>query len=124
MADVTVKKLEDMETRYGGAFKLVRHALGVESFGVQVIDMPPNVDAYPEHDHAEDGQEEVYTALEGSATLQTDGQKHELTPGTFARVPAGVTRKIVTGEEPVRLLALGGVPGKAYEVPEFSTPES
>ena len=124
MAEVKVKKLDELETRYGGAFKLVRHGLGVESFGMQVIDMPPNVDAYPEHDHAEDGQEEVYTALDGQATLQVDGTEHELVPGTFARVPAGVKRKIVTGAQPVRLLAIGGVPGKAYEIPELSLPET
>jgi uncharacterized cupin superfamily protein len=124
MGEVTVKKLDDIESRYGGAFKLVRHGLGVESFGLQVIDMPPNVDGYPEHDHADDGQEEVYTALDGQATLQVNGTEHQLVPGTFARVPSGVKRKIVTGDHPVRLLAIGGVPGKAYEISELSLPEA
>jgi uncharacterized cupin superfamily protein len=122
MADVNVKKLDDFETSFGGAFKLVRHGLGVESFGMQVIDMPPNADQYPEHDHSEDGQEEVYTVLEGTATLQVDGDEYKLEPGVFARVPAGHKRKIVTAGSPVRLLAIGGVPGKAYEAPEFSKP--
>jgi uncharacterized cupin superfamily protein len=122
MADVNVKKLDDFETSFGGAFKLVRHGLGVESFGMQVIDMPPNADQYPEHDHSEDGQEEVYTVLEGTATLRIDGEEHKLEPGVFARVPAGQKRKIVTASSPVRLLAIGGVPGKAYEAPEFSKP--
>lgn len=116
MADVTVKRLDEFETSFGGAMKLVRKGLGVESFGIQIIDMPPNVDRYPEHDHSEDGQEEVYGVLEGAATLQADGAEHRLEPGTFARVPAGTKRKIVTGAEGVRLIALGGVPGKAYEV--------
>jgi quercetin dioxygenase-like cupin family protein len=123
MADVTIKQLDQFESSFGGAFKLVRHGLGVESFGMQVIDMPPNADQYPEHDHAEDGQEEVYTALDGSATLQVEGTEHDLTPGVFARVGPGQKRKIVTGEKGVRLLALGGVPGKAYEAPQFSKPE-
>ena len=122
MADVTVKKLDDFDSAYGGAFKLVRHGLGVESFGIQVIDMPPNADQYPEHDHSEDGQEEVYTVLEGSATIQIDGKDYKLEPGVFACVPSGHKRKIVTAETPVRLLALGAVPGKVYEAPEFSKP--
>ncbi len=122
MADVTIKKLDEFDAAFGGAMKLVRDGLGVESFGIQVIDMPANVDAYPEHDHAEDGQEEVYTVLQGTATLRVEGEDHELTPGTFARVPAGQKRKIVTGESPVRLLALGGTPGKAYQAPEFTSP--
>ena len=122
MAEVTVKRLDDFDSSFGGAFKLVRHGLGVESFGIQVIDMPPNADQYPEHDHSEDGQEEVYTVLEGSATLRVDGKEHHLEPGVFARVPAGHKRKIITAAAPARLLALGGVPGKVYEAPEFSKP--
>ena len=123
MADVTVKKLDDFDTAFGGAFKLVRHGLGVESFGLQVMDFPANATQYPEHDHAEDGQEEVYTALQGTAKLQVGGEEHELRPGVFARVGPGERRKIVTGSEPARLLALGGAPGKAYEIPEFTKPQ-
>lgn len=122
MADVTVKRLDEFETSFGGAVKLVRHGLGVESFGISIIDIPPNVDQYPEHDHSDDGQEEVYGALQGAATLQADGAEHRLEPGTFARVPAGTKRKIVTGAEGVRLIALGGVPGKAYEPSPRSVP--
>ena len=33
MADVTVKTLEEFDTAFGGAMKLVRHGLGVQSFG-------------------------------------------------------------------------------------------
>ena len=122
MADVTIKRLDEFDAAFGGAMKLVRHGLGVEAFGLQVIDMPPNADRYPEHDHAADGQEEVYTVLKGKAMLQADGEEYELEPDTFARVGPGQKRKLVTGAEPARLLALGGTPGKAYEAPEFSTP--
>ena len=44
MADVTVKRHEEFDTAFGGAMKLVRHGLGVESFGIQVFDLPPNAD--------------------------------------------------------------------------------
>ena len=65
MADYTAKRIDDMEAGFGGGFVKVRAELGVTSFGMQVIRMPPNYDDYPEHDHAEDGQEEVYLALDG-----------------------------------------------------------
>jgi uncharacterized cupin superfamily protein len=94
--------------------------MGVESFGVQVMDLPPNADQYPEHDHSHDGQEELYTVLEGACMLQCGAESHELTPGTFARVDAGQKRKLVTGDQGARVLAIGGVPGKAYEVQEFT----
>jgi quercetin dioxygenase-like cupin family protein len=123
MADVTVRRLEEFDSSFGGAMKLVRHGLGVESFGMQVLDMPPNADRYPEHDHSQDGQEEVYTVLEGAATLQADGEQHELQPGTFARVGPGQKRKIVTGAEGARILALGGTAGRAYEITPFSQPQ-
>ena len=55
--------------------------------------MPPNADAYPEHDHSSDGQEEVYTALRGSAEMQIDGQCFTLDPETVIAVQAGTTRK-------------------------------
>jgi quercetin dioxygenase-like cupin family protein len=123
MADVTIKRLDDFHSAFGGSMKLVRHGLGVESFGMQVIDMPPNADRYPEHDHAEDGQEEVYTVLEGAVFLQANGAEHELLPGVFARVGPGQRRKLVTRGEAARVLALGGVPGKAYEASSFSVPK-
>ena len=41
MADVTVKRLDEFETSFGGAIKLVRHGLGVGSFGISIIDIPP-----------------------------------------------------------------------------------
>jgi uncharacterized cupin superfamily protein len=120
MAEATVKRVEEFEAIYGGAFKRARAGLGVESFGLSVTDLPPNFGGYPEHDHSEDGQEEVYTALSGSATIAIDGTEHLLEPGVFAMVPPGVSRKIVTGESPIRLLIIGAPPGKPYEAPDFS----
>lgn len=130
MADVTVKRIEDFESMgYEGlSMHTARAGLGVSSFGMQVIRIPSGNEAYPEHDHSRQGiggrmfekrprqldQEEVYTALEGSATLRAGDQEFALEPGVFARVGPGEVRKIVTGEEGVTLLALGGVPGKPF----------
>jgi quercetin dioxygenase-like cupin family protein len=123
MADVTVKKLDEFDTAFGGAMKLVRHGLGVQSFGLQVLDFPPNADQYPEHDHTHDSQEEVYIVVDGAATLQAGGDEHELRPGSFARVGPGEKRKLVTGAEGARVIALGGCPGKPYEVQPFTEPQ-
>ena len=46
----TVKRIDEMEAVYGGAFKRARAELGISSFGMQVMDLPPNLDQYPEHD--------------------------------------------------------------------------
>ena len=117
MADFTVKKIDEMEAIYGGAFKRARAELGVSSFGMQIIDMPPNVTAYPEHDHAQDGQEEVYIVMRGSADIEIDGERIPLDPETLVRVAAGTTRKVLPGSEGARVLVIGGVPGAVYEPP-------
>ena len=118
MADYTAKKIDDIEAIYQGGFKLARADLGVGSFGMQILDMPPNYDAYPEHDHAETGQEEVYVVLRGSAEINVEGEVVQLDPDTVVRVGPSSKRKIVPGEQGVRLLALGGTPGSVYEPPE------
>jgi uncharacterized cupin superfamily protein len=121
MGDYTIKKIDDMEGIYGGAFKRARAALGVESFGMQVLDMPPNVDGqYPEHDHSEDRQEEVYMPLAGACEIEIDGDRHRLEPNMMVRVAPGTKRTIRTGEEGCRILALGGCPGEVYEAPEVT----
>ena len=120
MPDVTVKRVEDFEAIFGGGFRRARAGLGVSSFGLAVIDLPPNFSHYPEHDQTHDDQEEVYTVLSGRATLQVGGEEHVLEPGVFARVGAIERRKLTTGDEPARILAMGATPGKIYEPPEFS----
>jgi mannose-6-phosphate isomerase-like protein (cupin superfamily) len=120
VSDYTVKKIDDMEAVYMGAFKRARAELGVESFGLQVIDMPPNFENYPEHDHAEDGQEEVFMAIGGGGEIEIDGQRFPLDPGTMARVASGTKRKVWPGSEGIRLVIVGGVPGAVYEAPDVS----
>ena len=120
MADVTVKALDEFEAIFGGGFRRVRAGLGVSSFGIAVMELPRNFGDYPEHDQTHDRQEEVYTVLRGRATLIAGGEEHELVPGVWVRVGPGEKRKIVTGDEPARVLAVGGTVDDAYEPPEFT----
>ncbi len=120
MADVTVKRIEDFEAIFGGGFRRVRAGLGVTSFGLAVIDLPPNFKHYPAHDQSHDGQEEVYTLLSGRATLQLEDEEHELEPGIWARVGPDEKRKLVTGDQPARIIAIGGMPGEVYQPPDWS----
>lgn len=70
MADYTVQRIDDIEAMYAGAARRARSALGVTSFGMQVLELPPG----------------------------------KLWPG-----PTGM-----------RVLALGGTPGQAYDVYDFT----
>jgi uncharacterized cupin superfamily protein len=120
MPDVTVKRLDEFEAIFGGGFRRVRAGLGVTSFGLAVMSLPPGFEYYPEHSHDHDGQEEVYTVLEGSALLTVADAEHTLEPGVWARVGAGETRKIVTGDEGAQVLAIGATPGEVYQPPDFT----
>jgi mannose-6-phosphate isomerase-like protein (cupin superfamily) len=120
MSSYTVKRIDEMETAFGGGMRLARAALGVTSFGIQVEEFPPDFDQYPEHSHSEDGQEEVYVVLRGSAEIEIDGERIPLDSETIVRVGAGATRRIFPGPQGVRILALGAVPGAAYQPPDFS----
>jgi uncharacterized cupin superfamily protein len=116
MADYTAKRLDEMQAAYGGGFVKVRAELGVSAFGMQVIQLPPNYGDYPEHDHAESGQEEVFVALSGSGSIDVDGERVELDGTTFVRVGPEARRKVHAGPEGLRLLAIGGAPGEPYKI--------
>ena len=115
MSDVTVMAIDEMEGIYGGLVRRARAELGVTGWGMQVMTLPPNWDGYPLHNHdaaaLDANQEEVYVPLEGTATLEADGQTYELRPGVIARVGPTQLRRIVPGPDGIRFLALGGTPG-------------
>ena len=133
MADVTHVKIDELEAIEGFfegiKFHKAAAGLGVSSFGISIIDLAPGADEYPEHDHSEEGiggrmfakrpeqlgQEEVYVALEGSGTVEADGEQYPLDPDHIVRLGPAVKRKVIPGPEGLRLLALGATPGEPYD---------
>lgn len=121
MSDVQVKGIDAIEAysgpgeREGIKFRTVGRALGVSAWGMNAIEMAPGATTYPEHDHAEDGQEEVFYVVRGSATLRTGEGERQLESGEIVRIGPSVKRKWIAGDSGVTLLAVGGTPGKAYE---------
>jgi mannose-6-phosphate isomerase-like protein (cupin superfamily) len=87
---------------------------------MQVIDMPPNYENYPEHDHTHDNQEEVLLALRGGGEIEIGGERFPLDGENIVRVGPGTKRKVWPGAEGIRLLVLGGTPGAVYEAPDLS----
>jgi mannose-6-phosphate isomerase-like protein (cupin superfamily) len=120
MADYKVVKIDDMEAIAFGTFRRARAELDVTSFGLQVLDLPPNLDAYPEHDHGEDGQEEVYFVLRGGGEVEIDGERIPLDPETAVSIKSGTRRKLWPGPEGMRVIAIGGKPGAVYQTKELS----
>lgn len=115
MSDVTAKRIEEIEL-YSGPFQkgqkfyLAGKSLGLSSLGMNVIDMPPNWEHYPEHDHAEDNEEELYVVLEGSGTLYAEGKSYPMERGIFIRVGASTKRKVVPGPEGMTMAVFSNIP--------------
>jgi hypothetical protein len=83
---------------------------------------PAGWEGYLTHDRLNDsadendlGQEEIYIALEGSATLLVDGDEHVLERGVLARVGPGQKRRILPGPDGFRMVAVGGGPVRPTE---------
>lgn len=114
----TVRTIDELESIHHGAVKLAGAELGIRSFGMQVLDFPAGFSDYPEHDHAQDGQEEVYVVLGGQAEFVVDGDEVTVSPGQMLKVDAGTKRKLYPGGDGVRVLAIGCTPGQIYERPE------
>jgi mannose-6-phosphate isomerase-like protein (cupin superfamily) len=117
MADMTVKQVGDMESIFYGSFKRAGAELELSSFGMNVLDFPPDAGegVYPDHDHAEEREEEVYLAWRGSGILTVEGEEIALNQDTVVRVGAETKRKVRSGPDGLRLIVLGGVPGEVYE---------
>ena len=116
MTEYTAKRIKDMEAGFGGGFVKARAELGVTAFGMQVIQLPPDYSDYPEHDHAESGQEEVFVALSGSGWMEIGGERVELDDETLVRVAPETRRKVFAGPQGLRMLVMGGAPGEAYKI--------
>ncbi len=127
MADCSALRIEEMEHAFGGAFVRARASLGVTGFGMQVIQLPPDSgDMAPEHDHLDDGQEEVYLLLNGACELDVAGERIDLGGDTFVRVGPGERRRLRSGAGGARVLAIGACPGRAYvpsPISELGGPE-
>ena len=118
MAGFTAKSIDELRTTSNGFTRLAGADLGVESFGMQVFDFPPDFQDYPEHDHGDEGQEEVYIVLRGSMNVEVGGERVSLSVGDMVRVAPATRRKLLPGPDGVRVLALGSVIDGEYERPE------
>lgn len=114
MSQPVVTHVDTIEGAHGGIFKPVGSTVGATAFGVNVETFQQGHDAYPEHDHASDGQEELYYIISGDATLMIDGKEHKLRAGSVAYVPSGHSRRFTTPDGPVQILAIGGTPGAPF----------
>ncbi len=115
---VKLAHLDDCERT--GDWTLVRRTLGVQSFGLNVVDIGPG-SSIPEHDELDRDQEEVFLVLEGAPTLVIDGVDHRTSAGMFARLDPEHRRTVRNdGEQPARVLIASAPRSSGYEAMEWA----
>ena len=114
------KAIDELPTLWDGFAKLVRAGLDITAFGAKIMDLPPDYST-TSHDEAESGQQELYLALAGSGSVRIADAQLPLDPDHMVRVDAGTARVLSSGPEGLRVLCIGGIPGRAYEPQEWSS---
>src|SRR5215210_6100860 len=112
-------RYDEMPDLWDGFARLVRPALGITSFGANVMNLPPDYETKA-HDESESGQEELYVGLDGSGAVLVgdDRERIELDPERAVLVAPQTARVLASGPEGLRVLIIGGVPGQAYVGPD------
>jgi hypothetical protein len=90
----------------GGMVKFVRRELGVEAFGINWYELPPDTEGR-EHDEADTGQEEVNVIVAGGGVYRIDGMDVPCRAGDFFRFDPETTRQPVAGPDGLTMVAVG-----------------
>ena len=99
----------------------LRHTLGVTAFGVNAYTAPTaGQDVVEPHQESEEpvgGHEELYVVLSGHARFTIDGEEVDAPAGTCVFLPDPRSRRhAVAVVDDTTVLAVGGEPGKPFEV--------
>lgn len=119
MSDYAVARLEEIDELDDGRcpWRPVRHHFGVTAFGINAWSARDAGDRIiNEHDESDDAAEELYFVQQGRAVFELDGERVDAPAGTFLFVRPAVKRTAFAEEPGTTIIAVGGVPGKAYEV--------
>ncbi|HEY7705658.1 MAG TPA: hypothetical protein VH968_00635 [Gaiellaceae bacterium] len=118
MSGYAIAQLDEIDELTDGRepYRPVRHHFGISSFGLTAWTGKQAGDRIiNEHDEADDGHEELYLVYRGRAAFELDGKRVEAPAGSFVFVPPGVRRTAFAEEPGTTILAIGGMPGKAYQ---------
>jgi uncharacterized cupin superfamily protein len=91
MPPYTLVHRDDCERN--GDWSLVRRSLGLDSFGINLVEIPPG-GSIPRHDETERDQEEVFFVVSGEPTVVIDDEELRARAGTFVRVDAEPKRTV------------------------------
>jgi hypothetical protein len=118
MSGYRVANLDEIEQITDGRepWRPIRHYFGIESFGINAWTAADAGDRIiNEHDETDDGNEELYVVTQGHAVFELDSERRDAPTGTLVYVRPNVKRTAFAEEPGTTILAVGGVPGEAYQ---------
>jgi mannose-6-phosphate isomerase-like protein (cupin superfamily) len=114
-----VNEIPPVKPDWPATWKSVRHHFGITAFGINAVTKDADNVLIPEHNESDSGQQELYFVNRGSVRVTLDGEQHEAGEGAMIAIEPEVSRKIESTSSPTTLVAIGGTPGKAYEVGDW-----
>jgi len=96
-----------------GVVKFVRRELGLEAFGLNWFELPPDAAGF-EHEEVESQQEEVNVVIRGSGVWRIEGEEVAVSEGTVLRFDPETVRCPVAGPEGMTFIGIGARRG-SYE---------
>lgn len=105
-----------------GEWLPVRYHFGITAFGCNAyVARAAGELIVEEHEEGGDGHEELYVVLAGVARFTLDGSERDAPAGTLVFCERQATRKAVAVEPGTTVLAIGGFPGRAFEVSRWES---
>ncbi|HEY1369308.1 MAG TPA: cupin domain-containing protein [Gaiellaceae bacterium] len=115
----TIVRVDELDREFG-KWVLLRRALELRSFGMNLVEIPPGEDI-PAHDETGRAQEEVFIFLSGNASMVVEGERHPAPAGTYARFDPGTNRQVVNdGDETAAVLIVSAPTSSGYEPMEWA----
>ena len=111
-----LNQIPPVKEDWPATWKSVRHHFGITGFGINAVTKDAGNVLIPEHTEEESGQQELYFVHAGEVKATLDGEEVIVTAGSFVSCEPGAKRKFESTATPTTLIAIGGCPGKAYEV--------
>jgi quercetin dioxygenase-like cupin family protein len=119
MPSYTILHMNDFERPFP-KWALARKSLGISSFGMNVVELPPG-ETIPEHTEVESDQEEVFIVLDGTATMVIDGEDHPAPAGTFVRLDPEPRRTVANrSDAPTVVLIVSAPRTSGYKSPDWA----
>jgi hypothetical protein len=122
MAAYEKADIDEMASKQWPHWIPIRHHFGIETFGVNLWRGREDGTVIPEHDHAGNGEPELYYTVDGHASFTIDGEAVDAPAGTCIWIEPQATRSAAAQIPGTLVLSVGaGPPGTGYSPPGWDS---